>query len=254
MRNRRLTGSRLIIFPAARRIDQTPMGKPGRLRPHNPLASCRVPSMTQNRLLRTACLLAAFLFLPCPGMGAPATGKPLRDIVLTMPAETVLASLQKVLPLTIPSQSSQLQGQIVLESLDKLFIHDNILSVQGVLTGKTGSGHQHRWPGRAAQARPSHPAHDLRPDHPLRSGPPQAVCHTQLSRQRRQPKIPGGLAGLVAQRLGRPGIRRRSRRPAPDQHQDGRQIHPHLHGAGQHHRHGQLPGVPPVAPGRHSPT
>lgn len=92
--------------------------------------------MTQNRLLRTACLLAALLFLPCPGMSAPATGKPLRDIVLTMPAETVLASLKKVLPLTIPSQSSQLQGQIVLESLDKLFIHDNILSVQGVLSGK----------------------------------------------------------------------------------------------------------------------
>ena len=76
--------------------------------------------MTQNRLLRTACLAVALFFLPCQSMGAPATGKPMRDIVLTMPAETVLASLKKVLPLTIPSQSSQLQGQIVLESLDTL--------------------------------------------------------------------------------------------------------------------------------------
>ena len=84
-----------------------------------------------------ASLIIALLVLPHPSIGAPANGgKPLRDIVLTMPAETVLASLKKVLPLTIPSQSSQLQGQIVLESLDKLSIHDNILSIKGVLSGK----------------------------------------------------------------------------------------------------------------------
>lgn len=81
-------------------------------------------------------LFIAMLLLPCPGESAPADTKTQRDIVITMPAETVLAALQKTLPLEIPSQSEQLQGQITLESLDRLFIHDNILSVHGVLTGR----------------------------------------------------------------------------------------------------------------------
>lgn len=86
--------------------------------------------------IRCLALAAALLLLPCAGMSAPARNASPKNIVISLPAETVLASLQKVLPLDIPSQNPQLQGQIVLESLDKLAIHDNIISVHGVLSGR----------------------------------------------------------------------------------------------------------------------
>jgi hypothetical protein len=92
--------------------------------------------MTMHTCLRALCLFIALLLLPHAGYCATANATPLRDIVLTMPAETVLASLQKVLPLAIPSQHPGLQGDIVLESLDRLSIADNVLSVHGVLSGK----------------------------------------------------------------------------------------------------------------------
>ena len=78
----------------------------------------------------------ALLLLPHSGMGAPANTISQRDIVITLPAETVLASLKKILPLDMPSQNPQLQGDIVLESLDRLVIHDNIISVHGVQIGR----------------------------------------------------------------------------------------------------------------------
>lgn len=82
-------------------------------------------------------LAIALFLLPLAANAAPAaSNKAQRDIVITMPAETVLASLQKMLPLAIPSHNEQLQGDIVLESLDRLAIHDNILSLHGVLSGK----------------------------------------------------------------------------------------------------------------------
>ena len=59
-----------------------------------------------------------------------------RDIVITLPAETVLHSLQKMLPLKINTNNPDLQGQITLQSLKKLAINDNTLSVQGVVGGK----------------------------------------------------------------------------------------------------------------------
>lgn len=59
-----------------------------------------------------------------------------RDVVLTLPAETVHAALKKILPLAIPTQSSTVQGQLILESLERLTIRNNVISVQGVLGGK----------------------------------------------------------------------------------------------------------------------
>ena len=92
--------------------------------------------MGQKKIWVTLCLLATIMLSPIHAGSAPNSSKSPRDIVIAMPAETVLASLQKVLPLTIPSQNEQLQGQITLESLDRLFIHDNILSIHGVLSGR----------------------------------------------------------------------------------------------------------------------
>jgi hypothetical protein len=93
--------------------------------------------MIQKYCIRFLCLVAVLLLLPCKVMSAPAVNNNnQKNIVITLPAETVLAALKKVLPLDIPSQNPQLQGQIVVESLDKLVIHDNIISVQGVLSGR----------------------------------------------------------------------------------------------------------------------
>lgn len=92
--------------------------------------------MTHKYFIRSLCLLATLLLLPHSGLSAPAATTNQKNIVITLPAETVLASLKKVLPLDIPSQNAQLQGDIVLESLDRLVIHDNIISVHGVLSGR----------------------------------------------------------------------------------------------------------------------
>lgn len=92
--------------------------------------------MSNRQILYTACLLVVLLVTPFPAMSAAGGSNNHKNIVLTLPAETVLTSLQKALPLDIPSQSRQLQGDITLESLDRLVIHDNILTVRGVLSGK----------------------------------------------------------------------------------------------------------------------
>ena len=92
--------------------------------------------MVQKYYSCSFCLLLALLLLPHSGISAPANTISQRDIVITLPAETVLASLKKILPLDIPSQNAQLQGDIILESLDRLVIHDNIISVHGVLSGR----------------------------------------------------------------------------------------------------------------------
>ena len=59
-----------------------------------------------------------------------------RDVVLTLPAETVHAAVKKILPLTIPTQGSTVQGQLILESLDHLSIRNNVMSLHGVLGGR----------------------------------------------------------------------------------------------------------------------
>lgn len=92
--------------------------------------------MFNSKPLRLTCLLLALL-LPVSTVAAPGTNNNAsKNIVLSLPAETVLTSLQKALPLDIPSQNRQLQGDITLESLDRLVIHNNIITVHGVLSGK----------------------------------------------------------------------------------------------------------------------
>ncbi|MCL2789833.1 MAG: hypothetical protein FWD79_04235 [Desulfobulbus sp.] len=83
------------------------------------------------RILRLLCGLFLCLFTT---VNAKADGQ--KNIVLTLPAETVLAALQKALPLDIPSRSQQLQGDIIVESVDRLVIHNNIISLHGILSGK----------------------------------------------------------------------------------------------------------------------
>lgn len=86
-----------------------------------------------NVNLFLAVLLALPLVATTP---SPSQAKPSQNIVLTLPADTVLSTLQKVLPLDIPSQSRQLQGDIIVESLDSLAIVGNTITVRGVLSGR----------------------------------------------------------------------------------------------------------------------
>ena len=90
-------------------------------------------------MVKNKAILFLGLLLALPLVAAlPATAhaKPGRNIVLTLPAETVLASLQKALPLDIPSQSRQLQGDIIVESLESLSIAETTITVRGVLSGR----------------------------------------------------------------------------------------------------------------------
>lgn len=79
--------------------------------------------------------ISALTFIVPPVAGAAESRRD-RDIVIALPAETVLHSLQKMLPLEIHTNNPDLQGQITLQSLKKLKINDNTLSVQGVVGGK----------------------------------------------------------------------------------------------------------------------
>ena len=92
--------------------------------------------MVQKNCFYTLCLLITLLLLPYTGLSAPNGTQSQKNIVITLPAETVLAALQKMLPLSIPSQNEQLQGDIILESLDRLVIHENSIAAHGVLSGK----------------------------------------------------------------------------------------------------------------------
>ena len=91
--------------------------------------------MRTLRTLCTTCLLLISLLGPHLASAA-GTGTNQQPIVLSLPADTILTSVQKALPLDIPSQSRQLQGDITLESIDRLVIRDNIITVRGVLFGR----------------------------------------------------------------------------------------------------------------------
>lgn len=83
-------------------------------------------------------LFPALILLLCAGLLFPAAWAQAanRDLMLNVPAETVLAEVQKVLPLTIPTTGKNLQGNLIVESLDKLSIADNAIAVHGVLGAK----------------------------------------------------------------------------------------------------------------------
>ncbi|WP_028583592.1 hypothetical protein [Desulfogranum mediterraneum] len=90
--------------------------------------------MTRHLLLT---LLLVTLLLSGQAQSVPASvpSQGDRDITIALPAETVLHSLQAMLPLEITTPQSALDGQIMLTDLSKLDIRDNTLSVEGVLHG-----------------------------------------------------------------------------------------------------------------------
>ena len=79
-------------------------------------------------------ILFLLLSLPFPVSGAT---NPQQDIfTLILPAQALLHTLQAVLPLPIKQYNKSFSGRLIVESIDQLRIHDNIISVHGVVTGK----------------------------------------------------------------------------------------------------------------------
>jgi hypothetical protein len=69
-----------------------------------------------------------------------ATG--MQDIfTFIFPAPALYQSLQAILPLPIEQQSSSFKGKLSLDSIDKLKIHDDIISLHGIVSGKDLSMH-----------------------------------------------------------------------------------------------------------------
>ena len=79
-----------------------------------------------------------FLFFPlfalCPLLAGPAAAN--RDVVLTLPADTVLTALRGALPLTIPTRGKRLEGDIIVESVDQLSVDNNVLTVKALLASR----------------------------------------------------------------------------------------------------------------------
>jgi len=91
--------------------------------------------MVKHKALRFIAPLFLTLFLIF-SLANSAPCKQGNSIVLTLPADTVLSSVQRMLPLEIPSQSRRLQGDIILESMSYLAMSNNIITVRGVLAGR----------------------------------------------------------------------------------------------------------------------
>lgn len=86
--------------------------------------------------LLTRCYLLIFiLFLGLFINTAAATQKS-KEITITLPADAVRQSLSTMLPLPIEPENKQLNGKIIIESIDRLKIHGNTISLGGVVSGK----------------------------------------------------------------------------------------------------------------------
>ncbi|HHD64727.1 MAG TPA: hypothetical protein ENK96_10305 [Desulfobulbaceae bacterium] len=87
------------------------------------------------------CLLPALLvFTLLSPVRANATG--VQDIfTFIFPAPALYQSLQAILPLPIEQNSSSFKGQLSLDSIDKLRIHDDVISLHGIVSGKELSMH-----------------------------------------------------------------------------------------------------------------
>jgi len=88
-----------------------------------------------SRTRWVACLITIFLPVLLPVL-AVGSGTKQQPVLLSLPAETVLTAIQKILPLEVPSQSRQLQGDITVESVEHLMIHNGVITVHGVISGR----------------------------------------------------------------------------------------------------------------------
>lgn len=77
-------------------------------------------------------LLLLALFLPCHARAQQGQDQ----FTFILPAPAVLQALQTILPLPLETDNATVNGTISIDSIDTLTIHDNIISLHGVLSGK----------------------------------------------------------------------------------------------------------------------
>ncbi len=66
----------------------------------------------------------------------PALSAPGRQMTITLPADTLRQALTDVLPLPLPLETGHAKGTLTIESVDSLRIHDNIISLKGMVSGR----------------------------------------------------------------------------------------------------------------------
>jgi len=77
-------------------------------------------------------LLLLALFLPCHARAQQGQDQ----FTFTLPAPAILQAMQMILPLPLETDNAIVNGTISIDSIDTLTIHDNIISLHGVLSGK----------------------------------------------------------------------------------------------------------------------
>lgn len=82
--------------------------------------------------IRLLFLILVTVFLP---WSAYAT-YPSDQFTFILPAPALHQTLQKNLPLILQPQSSSFKGTVSIESIDRLNIHDEMISLHGVISGK----------------------------------------------------------------------------------------------------------------------
>jgi len=87
-------------------------------------------TLTLYRRLSLLLLLALFV----PWCARAQQGQD--QFTFTLPAPAVLQALQTILPLPLEPDSATLKGTISIDSIDTLTIHDQTISLHGVLSGK----------------------------------------------------------------------------------------------------------------------
>jgi len=75
-----------------------------------------------------------FFLLVAPLTGQ--AGQKQNYLSLLLPAPALLEALQTILPFPVPLESPALKGTLSVDSIDQLQIHDGMISLHGVLSGK----------------------------------------------------------------------------------------------------------------------
>jgi hypothetical protein len=92
--------------------------------------------MTTN--LRYCALFLFFTVLTLVQPAAVPAANTVQPISITLPESALLQTIQAILPLPLEQQNSskKFQGTIVVDSISKLAIRDNLISLQGQITGR----------------------------------------------------------------------------------------------------------------------
>lgn len=85
-----------------------------------------------SSIIRTLLLLCSLLSPITPQAGASDQ----QYITLSLPAPALMETIQSLLPLPIDPQTTQMQGRIILTSIDSLAIDNDLLQMKGVVAGQ----------------------------------------------------------------------------------------------------------------------